>query len=229
MANNKKVDQEERKRELEKRKDLEKLIKDTSDEITIDVDRANDELPKRKKVCLDYYEVKEEIDEETNNIILSVAEFYLTEEIVADVEYVKQKTKVDHMMVSSLLFQMKTAEHAIIKLLGEIDDGNMAPRMFEVLASLQKSKMEIVKHLAQFMIIMENNYKGLKDDYRIKEAETGNDENDEREVSGFKMRGSKQLLQALQEVSEEITDEDIENITKQSKRENNTDKDVEQE
>ena len=226
--NNKKVDQEERSKELKKREELEKLIQNTADEITVDIDKANDVLPGKKQVFMDYQSVKEHLDNEANDIILSIAEFYLDEEIVNNIEYVKQKTKVDHLTISSLLFQMKTAEHAIIKLLGEIDDGNLNPRMFEVLASLQRSKMEIVKHLAQFMIIMENNYKNLKDDYRIKKAEKGSsDEDEEGESKGFKMRGSKALLQAIHAVEQEGEDEDsIENVTESTKRpkkENNQD------
>ena len=46
---------------------------------------------------------------------------------------IKQKSVVDKITVSNLLFQMKTAEHAIIKLLEEIDNGNLHPRTFEVL------------------------------------------------------------------------------------------------
>jgi hypothetical protein len=74
--------------------------------------------------------------------------------------------EVDKLTVSNLLFQMKTAEHAIKKLLEEIDSGSTQARSFEVLASLQKSKMEIVKHLAAFMVTMENNYKNLKFDWQ---------------------------------------------------------------
>jgi hypothetical protein len=98
---------------------------------------------------------------------------------------------------------MKTAEHAIIKLLEEIDGGNLHPRTFEVLASLQRSKMEIVKHLAQFMVIMENNYKSLKEDYRVKKAdeptliESGEDDNPSK--SAFQIRGTKQMIEMLRE------------------------------
>lgn len=217
--NNKKIDQDERSKEIQKREELERLIQNTSDEITIDIDKAKTMLPGKTQVFMDYQAVKEHLDNEANEIIISIAEFYLDEEIVSNIEYVKQKTKVDHLTISSLLFQMKTAEHAIIKLLGEIDDGNLNPRMFEVLASLQRSKMEIVKHLAQFMIIMENNYKNLKDDYRIKKAErSGSEEQEEAENGGFKMRGSKALLQAIHAVEQEDREDSIEDITESTKR-----------
>ena len=64
--------------------------------------------------------------------------------------------------------------------------------------------MEIVKHLAQFMVIMENNYKSLREDYRYKKSEEplelGMAEEIEDEVSTFQMRGGKQLIEALRNV-----------------------------
>jgi hypothetical protein len=99
---------------------------------------------------------------------------------------------------------MKTAEHAIIKLLEEIDNGNTHPRTFEVLSSLQRSKMEIVKHLAQFMVIMEQNYKNLKDDYRVKKSEepTTLQEGDDYTVDNSKpaqFRGTKGIIDVIRQ------------------------------
>jgi len=204
MANNSKVDQDERDREIKKRKELEKLIQQTGDELKVDVDRASKTLKRHDPGFLNYHDVKEIVDNEATEIVLSIAEFYLNPEIIEKVNYVKQKTKVDKITVSSLLFQMKTAEHAIIKLLGEIDDGNLHPRTFEVLASLQRSKMEIVKHMAQFMLVMENAYKSFHEDYRIKKSENRIDDSEEiEEVERFKTRGSKALIKALTELKDD--------------------------
>jgi len=230
MSNNKKVDQQARKEELKKRQELENLIQNASNDITTGVESAKKLLPSKKEAFLDYHTVKETIDKESRDIVHSIAEFYLDEEVVSRVPYVTQKTKVDHITVSSLLFQMKTAEHAIIKLLGEIDDGNLHPRTFEVLASLQRSKMEIVKHLAQFMIIMENAYKSFQEDYRIKKSETLTEvEGEDDELNGgFRTRGSKSLIQAMQRIKEAgATDDSIENIANDLKDKNNKTPDVE--
>lgn len=208
--NNKKIDQEERDKELKRRKELEKLIKKTSQELSVDVDKAKNVLKKTdaSNTFLNYHEVKDKVDNEATEIVLSIAEFYLNTEIIEKVNYVKQKTKVDKITVSSLLFQMKTAEHAIIKLLGQIDDGNLHPRTFEVLASLQRSKMEIVKHMAQFMLVMENAYKSFHEDYRIKKSENNIDESEELEsAEKYKTRGSKALLKAMAELNQENTDD----------------------
>jgi hypothetical protein len=220
--NNKKIDQEERAEELKKREELERMIKETSANLTTATHEASMVLPHQNSLSLNYYEVKGKIDKESTDIIRSIAEFYLDKEIIDSVPYVLQKTKVDHITVSSLLFQMKTAEHAIIKLLAEIDSGNLHPRTFEVLASLQRSKMEIVKHLAQFMIIMENAYKNFKEDYRIKKAETGNEEEQGEDDDGIRTRGTRNLLKTLAKIKkdQEFSDSSIEEIADESFEEN---------
>jgi hypothetical protein len=150
---------------------------------------------------LNYEEVKRFADEKSDEIVESVVLLYLPKEFIFEQDYVSQKMSIDKMTVSNLIFQMKTAEHAIKKLLEEIDTGNTHARSFEVLASLQKSKMEIIKHLAQFMVIMENNYKSLKLDYETSKAEGTHAQDSEAEEirnDSLKFRGTKGLMSMLQ-------------------------------
>lgn len=234
MANNKKVDQNERKEQLKQRKELEAMIQVSEGNLEIAKNDAKSILPVRSQQFLDYNMVKDVIDKEANEIVNSISEFYLGEDINDQVPYVKQKTKVDIITVSSLLFQMKTAEHAIIKLLGEIDDGNLHARTFEVLASLQRSKMEIVKHLAQFMIIMENAYKNFYEDYRVKQSDNATEDVDgEIEGGGFRTRGSKSLIQAISNVEKEMSgddefDENIEDTAEDTKKKKDVDGDTDE-
>lgn len=199
-------DTPERKRELDLKDELERMIAQDTADITSAVQQVRSILPTRSSAgFLDYESVKIDSDGTAKNIVDSIAEFYLNKNIVLEIPYVAQKNLVDKITVSNLLFQMKTAEHAIIKLLEEIDSGNTHPRTFEVLSSLQRSKMEIVKHLAQFMVIMEQNYKNLKEDYRIKIAEepntlSGNDYTDVTENGNpMQMRGTKGLMEMIRE------------------------------
>jgi hypothetical protein len=192
---------QEKREQMAIRDELEKLISEDTQALRALTAQAADILPSRAIGTLDYHNVKIECEDSADEIVNSVAGFYLDEHIILNVPYVKQKTAVDHITVSNLLFQMKTAEHAIIKLLEEIDNGNLHPRTFEVLSSLQRSKMEIVKHLAQFMIIMENNYKNLKADYQIKAAESVDGESEE--VGGthpMQTRGTRGLIESLRQV-----------------------------
>jgi hypothetical protein len=206
---------------LNEKDDLEKLI-NGDDNLVSSLKLAESILPERPTVgFLNYMSVKELADEEAEKIVDSIAEFYLDRDIIAEVAYIREKNTVDKLTVSSLLFQMKTAEHAIIKLLEEIDNGGVHPRAFEVLSSLQKAKMDIVKHMAQFMVIMENNYKSLKEDYRIKKAEGPQElksgEYEVEEATGNQMRGTRKLMETLRQAIPEHKAEgsikkDIDNV-----------------
>ena len=63
--------------------------------------------------------------------------------------------------------------------------------------------MEIVKHLAQFMVIMENNYKSLKEDYRVKKADEplmiDSSENEDTSRAAHQVRGTKQMIEMLRD------------------------------
>lgn len=222
-------DTPERKRELELKDELEQMIAQDAADITAAVQQAKSMLPARSTSgFLDYETVKIDSDGTAKNIVDSIAEFYLTKNIITEIPYVTQKNLVDKITVSNLLFQMKTAEHAIIKLLEEIDSGNTHPRTFEVLSSLQRSKMEIVKHLAQFMVIMEQNYKNLREDYRIKIAEdpttiSAGDYSDVTENGNpMQMRGTKGLMEMIREaVPEKRADAIIKKQTTDGENGNN--------
>jgi hypothetical protein len=199
--NNRKINQNQRSEEGRVREELERLLQQDTRDITMLSQEVQNLLPAKNGNFLDYHTVKAQSDIASRDIVDAISEFYLDPESIERINYVKQKTNVDKITVSNLLFQMKTAEHAIIKLLEEIDSGNLHPRTFEVLASLQRSKMEIVKHLAQFMIIMEGNYKNLRDDYRFKKAENNTVEG-EMEIQSTdqnKFRGTRHLIETLRE------------------------------
>jgi hypothetical protein len=194
---------DEKKKEIQTKDDLERLLASGIEDLQLDIENAKNILPGRNTAFMDYSKVKDFSDTKAKDIIDAISVFYLTEDVVETDPYIKEKCFVDKITVSNLLFQMKTAEHAIIKLLEEIDNGNMQPRSFEVLASLQKSKMEIVKHLAQFMVIMENNYKSLKEDYRTKVAEEpqllDNDSSESSSNSPLQIRGTRSIIETLRE------------------------------
>lgn len=207
-------------------KDLEEILLGI-DSDGIDAIQGEEILPKLKAIApLDYDAVKSIADERASNIVESVILMYLPQELVSSEDYVYQKMEVDKMTVSNLLFQMRTAEHAIKKLLQEIDGGDTQPRFFEVLASLQKSKMEIVKHLAAFMVTMESNYKNLKYDWQnlVDKKEEGDtpalpehDESTDLSTSTAKFRGTKSLMTMLQnsveEAKKKMATDDFKDVT----------------
>lgn len=193
-----------------KAKDLEEILMGVNTG-GIDSIAGEDVLPKLKAISpLDYDRLKNDCDRKASDVVESVILLYLPHEFVSSQDYVYQKMEVDKLTVSNLLFQMKTAEHAIKKCMEEIDAGSTRDRTFEVLSSLQRSKMEIIKHLQAFMVTMENNYKQLKFDWSNhveKSPEiTGNDYTEVKAIeedSMNKFRGTKTLMNLIQSHIEE--------------------------
>ena len=201
----------EKNSEDRKRTDLEKLIQQSSQSLDEVTKKAQKVLPRSTDIFLDYGKMKTDLDKESLKMIKNISRFYLNDDVIKNVPYVSEKIKIDTIMASSLLFQMRTAEHAITKLLGEIDSGRVEARNFEVLGQLQRSKMEIIKHLGQYMQMVEATYKNFYEDYKLQiESNTTQDgEEVEDDSGGMRIKGTKQLLKAMQKYKN--SDKEIEN------------------
>jgi len=173
---------------------------------------ADPEIKEPNKTgVLDYFHLKTSCDEEASRIVNSLIDFYLDDKM-KELSYIKSRIKDDISTISDLIFNMKSSEHALIKLLEVIDEGGaFNARNFEMLARLQSSKMEIVKHYEAVKTNLENNYKSLKKDYR--EILMLSDEGD-ASVEGF---GHKSLLDQLksnfdEDEYSEIPENDVDEI-----------------
>ena len=160
---------------------------------------------------MDFYAVKEETETAAKNVLNSVMEFYLTKKMIKKDEYVKFKSKIDEMNMSNLQFSLRSTQHAIIKMLQEIDMGNTHPRIFEVLATLNNQLMVAVKHMASYMLTLEEGYKKIRDDKQNLEQQTPEPEDNDNyieqlppaQIMPTKVRGTKSLMQAIQVAKEE--------------------------
>ena len=126
--------------------------------------------------------------------------FYLDEDIIERDEYIQAKKKMDEMTMSSLVYQLQAGERALTILLETIEDGEIAPRMFEVLATLQKSMLDIIKSQTMYLMATEESAKRIardieiyrkKDDIREIESVGGDSS------SGNIQRGSKDLMRMI--------------------------------
>ena len=128
--------------------------------------------------------------------------FYLDADIIEQDEYIQAKKKMDEMTMSSLVYQLQAGERALTTLLNAIEDGEVAPRMFEVLATLQKSMLDIIKSQTMYLMATEESAKRIARDieiYRkrdnIREIEvSGGDPG-----SGNVQRGTKDLMRMIRE------------------------------
>ena len=104
-----------------------------------------DVLVKKPNKTVNYFLIKHNAKVKANKTINSLMKFYLSEDVINNEEYIRLRGDYEKMTLSSLIFQLKTAEMAIVTLLQTIDSGDLSARMFEVLGALQKSILDIIK------------------------------------------------------------------------------------
>ena len=150
-------------------------------------------------------EVKNEVEAEARAILDSLSKFYNDMDSLPEDNYIRHKQKIDALSISTMAFQIRTAQHAISKLVEEIDSGRLEPRLFEVLAQLQNQIMQMPKNFSTYMTQMEKNYKQLKTESEeikkqsdIQFDSDGNLMQSAENMEALKVRGTKSLMENLQ-------------------------------
>ena len=184
------------------RRELDDLIGDTN---VLDVETDPVDLPMKQPRAdivprVSYEELKSGATKKAAKTITALMKFYLD---------------ADEMTMSSLIYQLQAGERALTTLLQTIDDGELAPRMFEVLATLQKSMLDIIKSQTMYLMASEESTKRIardieiykkRDDVREIEDSGGSTENKNLQ------RGTKDLMAAIQAGIKKDALEDIEDI-----------------
>jgi hypothetical protein len=143
----------------------------------------------------------------------TITKFYMDDTSMSEASHVEFKKKVDAMNLSSMMFQLKSAQHAITKILEEIDLGNMHPRLFEVLAQLQSQIMQMPKDYQAYLEKMEQNYKKTRIEVDEKKHSQGIVMDQSSGDSGFyvsntavtqdgglKSRGTRGIMEGLRDI-----------------------------
>jgi hypothetical protein len=142
---------------------VQEKIKESLDSIIMeesldDILPGIDELPRLKTTeMMDFSGEKSTALSDAKALLDSITNFYV--DMNHPESHVENKKRMDTMNLSSMMFQLKSAQHAITKILEEIDLGNMHPRLFEVLAQLQSQIMQMPKDYQAYLEKMEQNYK----------------------------------------------------------------------
>ena len=114
--------------------------------------------------------------------------------------------------MSSLVYQLKACERALTTLLETIEGGELAPRMFEVLATLQKSMLDIIKSQTMYLMATEESAKRISRDielYKKRENDSELEQVGGRE-NGNIQRGTKDLMNQIQAGIQQADIEDVE-------------------
>lgn len=198
------------------RKELDDLIGDhTPIEETINTDPV---LPaKREQTRLpSYTELKTSSGKKAKKTISSLMRFYLDADIIERDEYIQAKKKIDEMTMSSLIYQLQAGERALTTLLEAIEDGDIAPRMFEVLATLQKSMLDIIKSQTMYLMAAEEGTKRIARDIELYRKRENTREISEasggQQTSDTTQRGTKDLMRMIRSGIDDANDEEIEEI-----------------
>jgi hypothetical protein len=196
------------------RKELDELIGESVD-ITEATETDPAFLPHQPKEILPTFgELKVKSTATAKKTITALMKFYLAEDIIEKDEYISAKKKMDEMTMSSLVYQLQAGERALTTLLQTIEDGELAPRMFEVLATLQKSMLDIIKSQTMYLMATEESAKRISRDIEIYKKR---DDVREIEESGGStgdsavQRGTKDLMRMIRSGIDSET-QDIEDV-----------------
>ena len=199
MSENKKTISEQAD---EIRKELDDLIGGGAEELDVDSDPTD--LPMINQPMLpsvNYTEMKGKASKQAQKTITSLMKFYLDADIIEKDEYIAAKKKMDEMTMASLIYQLQAGEKALTTLLETIDGGELAPRMFEVLATLQKSMLDIIKSQTMYLMAAEEATKRIARDVEIYNKRVNDSEIEKAtggEEKGNVMRGTKDLMAKIQ-------------------------------
>jgi len=179
------------------------------DNLLSDVMDIDSDLPAVRPVRnTNYGEIKSKAELKAKQTISALMKFYLTEDVINQDEYVKASSKIHEMTLSSLLFQLETAERALVILLETIDGGELAPRMFEVLGTLQKSMLDIIKSQTMYLMAAEEGTKKLSRDLEVYKGLKKPSQQNQVQENGNLTRGTKALMQGIQDEIKEERKED---------------------
>lgn len=171
---------------------------------------------------IDYDEMKASSMNKSKKMMNSLLKFYLSQDLIDNNEYIQAKAKLEMMTLANLIQQMQYSERAITTLMRTIDTGEVTPRMFEVLAGLQKTMLDIMKHQTLHMMASEENMKKLKRDIDIYSDEArGGEAKPTKKIDGGNVaRGTRNLMKEIQaELGNEEPEEDPTDFDSESQSE----------
>lgn len=159
---------------------------------------------------MNLHELKDEAQKDAKKTLRTLIDFYLGSKMIKKNEYAKYKQRIDEMSLSNMMFAIRTAQLAVIKLLEDIDMGNTHPRNFEALVSLNGQMMNMIKHQQALFVTMEEGYKKIKNDQTEIEGQDKVEDVSSEDVTvlagSFKSRGTKLLMQNLRKTIKTTSD-----------------------
>lgn len=215
---NKKIDEQAE----EIRGELDSLIGENEESLNVEKDPEDASQLTEQESSLppaNYGKLKDKATKKAEKTIDSLLKFYLDQDIIDNDEYVKAKRNMDVMTMSSLIYQLQAGERALTTLLESIDNGEVTARMFEVLGTLQKSMLDIIKSQNMYLMSAEESTKRIARDAEIYHQRSATQQGNKSINSGGGdsqneniQKGTKALLAKIQEAKKEQKEEEDSNV-----------------
>jgi len=179
-----------------------------------------DDLPvAQNRERINFSSLKTKAETKAKRTLKTMLKFYLDEGVIESEEYVTAQLNMQEASLTQLIYLMETGERALTSLMQQIDNGNNTSRMYEVLSTLQKSQLDVIKSQTMYLIAAEEASKKMARELEIYsnvESKTS-----EKNENSNIYRGTKGLMAGIQD---EIKEEDIEVIDeiKEENTENDT-------
>lgn len=216
---NKKIDEQAE----EIRGELDSLIGENEESLNVEKDPEDASQLTEQESSLppaNYGKLKDKATKKAEKTIDSLLKFYLDQDIIDNDEYVKAKRNMDVMTMSSLIYQLQAGERALTTLLESIDNGEVTARMFEVLGTLQKSMLDIIKSQNMYLMSAEESTKRIARDAEIYHQRSATQQQENKSINSGKgdsqneniQKGTKGLLAKIQEANKEQKEEEDSNV-----------------
>ena len=153
----------------EERKELEKIIDQSSNKIGNEPSPTDTpELTMEPAFDIDFNKLQKDCDTKAKKMIRNATGFMLSDLLVKENPYFKNKMQVDVISLAGMLYQLEVNKTMQTTLMEEVRAGAMHPRMFEVFGQLSKTIGDLNKQLLQTVEAIKITYRDLKADIREK-------------------------------------------------------------
>jgi len=161
---------------------------------------------------IDMADINNKANDFAKNIVEKNATFYLVDDDIIQDPYVQQKILSDIAIIKDLSIQSMIADYSISRMINQIDAsfGNVHPRLFEVLSNFQRSKLDITKTIAQYIIMIQDNFKNIKMDYLKQKEEKDIEMNlTDGTNDSIVAKGTKNLIENLTNILTELKTKEL--------------------
>jgi hypothetical protein len=193
----------------DERSELEAIINSSPEKIGNEVIDAS-ELKMDPTFTLDFDELQKICDRKAKKMIYTVTGFMLSDELVRENPYFKNKMQVDVISLAGMLYQLEVNKTMQTTLMEEVRLGATHPRMFEVFGQLSKTIGELNKQLLQTVEAIKLTYRDLKDDIREKNQNAALGEGLQKNDKGILALGTKELIKEAKKLK--MAQQNVEDI-----------------